>query len=102
MTLDPVLTQSQYQFLQRGVSISTRREFTPEQLAAYRFRLTVTAAYGTVIGVYYGVSIAALEDFASPHRNPDSHASTLIDDLTQDDLECADKFGKFSPIPQES
>lgn len=84
MTLDPVITASQYAFLQRGASpASTRRAFTPEQLASYRFRLTITASYGTVIGVYYGVSIAALEDFASPHRNPDSHASTLIDDLIQ-------------------
>lgn len=83
MTLDPVLTQSQYDFLQRGACVSTRREFTPAQLAAYRFRLIVRASYGAIIGVYFGVSIAALEDWASPLRMEGATASTLIDDISQ-------------------
>lgn len=83
MTLDSVLTQSQYEFLQRGVSVSTRREFTREQLDAYRFRLTVRASYGVVIGVYFGRTIRDLEEWASPLRMEGATASTVIDDLIQ-------------------
>lgn len=84
MTLDPTLTASQYAFLQRGVSVSTRREFTPEQLAAYRFRLTVRSSYGKIIGVYYGQSVIALEELAAPFRMEHSTVSTLIDNIVQD------------------
>jgi hypothetical protein len=83
MTLDPVLTDSQYAFLRRGACVSTRREYSQAQLESYRFRLTVIYSYGKRV-TYYGQSVIALEDFASPFHMADASASTLIDTIVQD------------------
>lgn len=75
MQCDPTITDSQHAYL-------TKQGRT--EILDYRFRLIARASYGKIIGVYFGKTVAALEEIAAPFRMTDSHASTTIDQIVQD------------------